>query len=107
MTRFLACAACQKTEPFQVHAISDLTEWEVYPPGWLLYVRNGVIIPACSEACAEAYIEGTFGNRPVSKSSGAKSPGLSLESRLGERPCKCGRQGRDGILVHAIGCPLS
>lgn len=69
MKRFLACAACQKTEPFQVHATADLTEWEVYPPGWFLWNRNGVLIPACSEACAEVCaevcIEATFGNRPV------------------------------------------
>jgi len=63
--RFLACAACQKTEPFQVHATADLTEWEVYPPGWLLWNRNGVIIPACSETCAQNHIEEAFGNRPV------------------------------------------
>ena len=66
MKRFLACAACQKTEPFQVHATADLTEWEVYPPGWFLWNRNGVLIPACSEVCSEECIAATFENRPVS-----------------------------------------
>jgi hypothetical protein len=99
----VTCEACLQTEPLRVYDSLDGTIWESYPPGWLLFLRNGVIIPACSEECAEAYVGG-FDNRPVTPD----GPRISLESRLGDKPCpECGRQGYDGVFIHAIGCSRS
>jgi hypothetical protein len=65
VTVFVKCIACRKSRPFGVYVTADSSEWERYPDGWLLITRNGVILPACSEDCADAHIE-SFGNKRVS-----------------------------------------
>jgi len=74
--RMVKCVACKKHEQFTVYVTRDMSEWEAHPSGWLLFVRNGVILPACSEECAEAHVE-SYGNSPTS---GVSSPAGVMRS---------------------------
>ena len=65
--RHLKCITCAKHAPFRVHVTPAPSpdEWEVYPAGWFLLVHSsGVILPACSEECADAH-SATEGQAPT------------------------------------------
>lgn len=56
--RFVKCIVCAKHRPFRAHLTPDPSPdvWEVYPEGWLLLAHSsGVILPACSTACADEH----------------------------------------------------
>lgn len=52
------CESCKRENNALPFATKDATRWDSIPGGWLYFVRNGVVILACSATCAERYIEG-------------------------------------------------
>jgi hypothetical protein len=51
------CDVCNRASRALGFRSLDGTEWLALSGGWLFFVRNGMIIVACSSSCADGYAE--------------------------------------------------